>query len=225
VTFKSPLPARVLFVLRLCLALFAVEACALTPDQLLLIVNKNSPAGVELAAFYAKARNVPDGRILALDFPPDREDVSFDDYETKVVPRGPKLSPRAQPAEPGAVSRHVLRHAASASTGRRRRSPSAMSWRTCASGSTRCGSNFRRSYAGLEKLGAEMTPSFRPESGDALEQVGKRADAALRPWQRDCVGCRRAAGAGCSRGLAKLVLDSRVPRRSRRCSPRAAAGI
>ena len=99
-SFKFPLLARLLFVCGCVVALFAADARALTPDQLLLIVNKNTPAGVELAAFYAKARNVPDGRILALDLP-EKDEVSFDEYETKVVPAGTVSRTRAAPDASG----------------------------------------------------------------------------------------------------------------------------
>jgi uncharacterized protein (TIGR03790 family) len=61
------------------------SALALAPENLLLIVNKNVPDGQKLAEYYSKARHVPDGRILALDLPTGDE-VSFDQYETVVVP-------------------------------------------------------------------------------------------------------------------------------------------
>ena len=57
----------------------------LQPDQLVLIVNRSEPAGVELANFYAQARGVPTGRILPLDLPKG-EEISFSDYESIVVP-------------------------------------------------------------------------------------------------------------------------------------------
>ena len=60
-------------------------ALALTPEQILLIVNKNEPAGRELADFYAQQRHLPDGHICELDLP-NSNDISFDDYERKVVP-------------------------------------------------------------------------------------------------------------------------------------------
>src|SRR5688500_19915284 len=40
---------------------------------------------MELAQFYAEARRVPEGRILELELGTS-EDISFEDYETKVVP-------------------------------------------------------------------------------------------------------------------------------------------
>jgi uncharacterized protein (TIGR03790 family) len=65
--------------------LIAPRARALTADELLLVVNKNQPESQQLAEFYAKARSVPDGRIVALDLP-TTDDISFDAYERNVVP-------------------------------------------------------------------------------------------------------------------------------------------
>ena len=61
-------------------------AAALTPDELLLIANGNVPASVKTAEFYAKARLVPDGRILKLNLP-GAEEISFDRYERDIVPQ------------------------------------------------------------------------------------------------------------------------------------------
>jgi uncharacterized protein (TIGR03790 family) len=68
-------------------AVFAPAARGgLTADQIALIVNKNVPESAQLAEFYAKARDVPDGRIIALDLPTGDE-ISFDQYERQVVPQ------------------------------------------------------------------------------------------------------------------------------------------
>ena len=56
--------------LLLAVLLLAPRAFAdLTADNLVLIVNRNEPAGRELADHYAQARGVPDGRIVELDLP------------------------------------------------------------------------------------------------------------------------------------------------------------
>lgn len=71
----------------LCLLIAATGGAAepqLTADQLVLVVNENVPAGEELATYYARARNVPEGRIVALDLPTgDR--MSREDYETRLA--------------------------------------------------------------------------------------------------------------------------------------------
>src|SRR5438094_2957550 len=63
----------------------ARSAFALQADELLLIVNGNVPASVKTAEFYAKARLVPDGRILKLNLP-GSEEITFEKYERDVVP-------------------------------------------------------------------------------------------------------------------------------------------
>src|SRR5690349_9003775 len=60
-------------------------SAGLRADELLLIVNGNIPASVKSAEFYAKARGVPDGRILKLNLPAS-EEIAFDKYEAEVVP-------------------------------------------------------------------------------------------------------------------------------------------
>lgn len=67
------------------LLLFATPAAlALTPDNLLLLTNKNVPESRKLADFYAAQRKLPEGRIVELDLPTGDE-ITFADYENKVV--------------------------------------------------------------------------------------------------------------------------------------------
>lgn len=66
-------------------AMLAASASALTPEQIALVVNKNIPASMKLAEYYAQVRHVPDGRIIALDLP-SSEEISFDRYEREIVP-------------------------------------------------------------------------------------------------------------------------------------------
>ena len=55
----------------------------LKADELLLIVNANEPESFELAKFYAQVRNVPDGRIVALDLKMATE-LPRDAYDSSV---------------------------------------------------------------------------------------------------------------------------------------------
>ena len=57
------------FALLVILVAAAPASAALTADNLVLIVNRNQPAGRELAEHYAEARHVPAGRIVELDLP------------------------------------------------------------------------------------------------------------------------------------------------------------
>jgi uncharacterized protein (TIGR03790 family) len=74
--------ARLITILLLCLGLPGA-AMALSADELLLIVNKNEPHSVELAHFYAQQRQVPNGRIVALEVPA-ADDLSFEQFEAAV---------------------------------------------------------------------------------------------------------------------------------------------
>jgi uncharacterized protein (TIGR03790 family) len=68
--------------------LFALASygwCELTPDQIVLVVNRNSPASIALGREYAVARNIPDGHTVELDLPV-AEELDFNTYETRVVP-------------------------------------------------------------------------------------------------------------------------------------------
>ncbi len=68
-----------------CAALItSVARAELTAAQLLLVVNRNVPASATLAEAYAKARGVPDGRIVRLDVP-ITEQVSWDVYERQIA--------------------------------------------------------------------------------------------------------------------------------------------
>ncbi|MBC7785456.1 MAG: TIGR03790 family protein [Burkholderiales bacterium] len=56
----------------------------LVADQLLLIANKNFPESVELARYYAAARQVPASQILELDLPRG-EDLLPDQYQSRLA--------------------------------------------------------------------------------------------------------------------------------------------
>jgi uncharacterized protein (TIGR03790 family) len=65
-------------------------AAALEPDQIALIVNDKSPGSRELAEFYAKARSIPPGRIIAVSIdqpagPYPLEEMPRSDYEPLVA--------------------------------------------------------------------------------------------------------------------------------------------
>jgi uncharacterized protein (TIGR03790 family) len=61
-------------------------ALALAPDEIALVVNRNVPESIQLAQFYAQARNIPDGQIIELDLP-NADEVPFDTYERQVTPQ------------------------------------------------------------------------------------------------------------------------------------------
>ena len=67
-------------------AFASICSAALGPDQIALVVNSNVPASRELAEFYAQKRNIPAGRIVALDLPFPAEEMPFAQYDAQVVP-------------------------------------------------------------------------------------------------------------------------------------------
>lgn len=60
------------------------SAFALEPDELVLVCNRRVPASVQLATFYAQARNVPADRIVELDLP-DGEQISADKVDRDLI--------------------------------------------------------------------------------------------------------------------------------------------
>jgi len=74
---------RSLLVAFLCLFFPAAALADLAADNLLLVVNKNSPQSLHLAQVYAAARNVPPDRICSVDVP-DAEEMDFQSEQTNV---------------------------------------------------------------------------------------------------------------------------------------------
>jgi uncharacterized protein (TIGR03790 family) len=67
------------------LALIFFGGLALSPQDIVLVVNQNSPDSIRLAKVYAQARGIPDGRAIGLNLPV-AEELNFDVYERFVVP-------------------------------------------------------------------------------------------------------------------------------------------
>lgn len=160
------------------LSLLATPALALQADELLLLVNKNQPGSIELAEFYTTARQVPEGRILALDLTTG-DDIPFDDYEEKVVP-----AVRAHLRENGLGDKVrcvvtffgvPLRIAGKTTTEAERTEIASIQQQL-----ETVRKDLPPIVASLEALAAEVDPKFAAEPGDALDHLGRRADAAMR---------------------------------------------
>lgn len=164
-------------------AAFAVEGerpvSKLSASNLLLIVNKNEPAGQRLAEFYAQQRRVPPGRILAVDLPKGDE-IAAETFHGVLVPavRGflqehnleeevtclvtfygvpLRVGPRVNTAEQTAEYRDVDQQL-NFSTGQ------AM-----------------QAVATAEELAAQARPDFKPATtSQELNALPGRADAAIR---------------------------------------------
>ena len=77
--------------LSLFFGILALEPCvegnshaALTPEQLIILVNDRDPDSVRLGRFYARRRGIPPSHIIALDLP-YRESMSRTEYEEDLV--------------------------------------------------------------------------------------------------------------------------------------------
>ncbi len=57
---------------------------ALEPGEILIVANKNSGAGVALARYYAKTRNIPDSNLLLLVLPVE-ETCGRKHYEQQIA--------------------------------------------------------------------------------------------------------------------------------------------
>src|SRR5688572_2859957 len=186
-----------------------VSVAALAPDELLLIANRNDPASMELARFYANARQVPDGHTLGLDLS-GSEDVSFEEYETKIVPavRAYLRERRLQ----NQVRCLVTFYGTPLRIGGKRTTPAEREELAALRSELE---SARRQLppvvAGLEALAGEVSGGFKPEQGETLEQLGRRADAALRTVAEALRVAAPAEQGPIIVRLAKLVLDFTGP--------------
>ncbi len=166
----------------LCLLIVATgllgrEAWGLQSDELLLLVNKNVAAGQALAEFYANARLVPEGRILAIPLP-DGDEVSFDAYEREVVPavrqflreRGLEKSVRCIVTFYGVPLRIGQRQLAPADK---------QELATVKAEHTKTLGQIGKRLAEIEAKVAQADPAFKPLAGNDLEHLAAQAQADL----------------------------------------------
>lgn len=158
----------------------APAASKLAARNLLLIVNKNDPAGGRLAAFYARQRNVPDGRILALDLPA-ADEVAFDDYERKVVPAVRTFLTDHMLADE--VTCLVTFYGVPLRVGPRSNTPAeAAEYRETAAAAGQALERVRQALATAEEVAAQAKPDFRPPGAQPpadLPGLAARVDAAV----------------------------------------------
>lgn len=179
------MPFRVFALLLLCPAWLAIRPPAaaaappppppLTADGLVLVVNRNAPAGVELAKHYAQVRGVPTGRIVELDLP-DTDEISLDDYERLIAE--PLLSALRDPSVGGKVRCLVTFTGVPFRIAARPKDPSTLAELRLIGEHRRAMDALLGSAAGrAEALAARTDPSFRPPAGRNVS-VGDRLRAA-----------------------------------------------
>lgn len=90
---------RGIFVAMIAWMTLAGSASSVVPSDVVLLVNRNSSRGQELAEFYCQQRAVPTGNIISLDLPIG-EDITRRDYDEKLVmPLRKALLARPKPAK------------------------------------------------------------------------------------------------------------------------------
>jgi uncharacterized protein (TIGR03790 family) len=162
----------------LLLLLAPIARAELGPENLLLLVNKKVPDSQKLADYYAKARGVPAGRVLALDMPIGDE-ISFGAYESEVVPavrdflRTSDLERKVTCivtffGTPLRIAQHKL-------------SPEeAKEIASLKQEQAQLASHLRGVVSSLEEELKQSDPSFTPQLGDDIAHVVARADVAMK---------------------------------------------
>ena len=158
--------------------IFAHLAAALEPDQILLVVNKNEPQGLRLAQFYAQKRNIPDHRIVELDLPAT-EEIPSDVYDRQVVPvlraflRDQKLERK--------ITCMVTFYGVPIRVASRVNSPQDKEeLAKLQAEETALPAKIEPLVQALERVARDGDATFQPKSGVRLENLGQRADAALK---------------------------------------------
>ncbi len=167
------------FCISVVLLLLVAPALALEPAQLALIVNKNQPESVDLAKFYAKARNVPSDRIVQLDLPVNVDEIPFDDYERTV----------AQPVRQFLESNNlksqvtclVTFHGVPLRVAKRANTPQETAELARLRAELgRVQGGIARAVTALERLAASVDPAFKPLQVPTADALARRADHAMR---------------------------------------------
>ena len=180
--YRMPTRASLLLLLSAALLYCPQPAFALQPDEIVLIVNSKEPAGEKLAKLYARKRNIPDGRILALDLPFPQEDVAPEVYDEQVVPKvrafltDNKLEQKVKClvtfwGVPLRIARKVTTPADNERLGEIQRAAGQVV------------GEIQAAVAGQEALAKELDPTFTPKPGggpgpNQLPELGARAGAA-----------------------------------------------
>ncbi len=150
----------------------------LRADELVLIVNRNEPAGVELAKFYARVRHVPDGRILSLDLP-TTDDLPAHQYAREVVPavraflhdRGLERQVRCLVPFYGVPLRIA---------GRQNTPAEAAEFTAAGAALAKLPERVRPAVEAVEAMARRLDPKFSPAAGQSLDELEQRWGAAAK---------------------------------------------
>jgi uncharacterized protein (TIGR03790 family) len=158
--------------------LASVAGASLEPDQIALVVNSNVPAGRELAEFYAQKRNIPPGRIVALDLPFPAEEMPFERYDAAVVPAVRKFLNDNGLRDK--VTCLVTFWGVPLRIGRRVPTPEeAKQLESLRQEAQKAQADLDAAVADAEALAREVTGTYLPGQGRDVQQLAKRAGDAM----------------------------------------------
>ncbi|MBC8106555.1 MAG: TIGR03790 family protein [Anaerolineae bacterium] len=165
-----------LVVLCVVLSSSSVARAQLQPDQIALIVNRNSPESAALADYYIKARNIPAERVLALDLPAGDE-ISFEQYEREVVPAVRKFLD--DPKLDHKIACLVTFYGVPLKIDARKNSPHETRELTnLRAALIEVQQNLAGQASELERRAVQQDPRFQAVKGDTIEALTKRLDHA-----------------------------------------------
>jgi uncharacterized protein (TIGR03790 family) len=161
----------------LLICVICAPALALQPDEIALVVNRNVPEGQRLAEYYAQEREIPADRIIVLDVPA-REEMSFEQYERDVVPpiraflreNGLEQQVKCLVTFFGVPIRIADNRLSEYEREERRLLQQRLE---------EMPAQIRPSVAAAENLARELDPGFSASTGETVEELAQRAEAAL----------------------------------------------
>lgn len=158
-------------------------AAALEPDEIALVVNKNVPESRQLAEEYARARHIPEGRIIETTSNPvaansPAEEIAYVDFEPQIAQPVREFLTKNNLREkvkclvtfwgvPLRVGQRTLGPFEVAELKQIQKDLGSTKWQML------------QSIGALETLARQVDRTFLPEKGDELPQIARRLDAAV----------------------------------------------
>jgi uncharacterized protein (TIGR03790 family) len=180
--FKACAIFRGLCALVLLVSVAAEAHAALTPDDILLVVNSRVPASRALAELYARQRHIPDGRIVEVAVPAwlnePAEEIAFDAYDASV----------AQPIRDFLLRQHLASRVKCVVTfwgvplkiGRRKLTAAETEeWENLKKQLEQERATIASQIAALEKATSDSGPSLKPATGAEIGALTVRFQAAV----------------------------------------------
>jgi uncharacterized protein (TIGR03790 family) len=158
-------------------------AAALVPDEIALVINKNVPESRQLAEEYAKARHIPDGRIIETTSNPiavnsPAEEITYLDFEPQIAQPVRDFLTKNNLRDkvkclvtfwgvPLRVGQRTLGPLEVAELKEIQKELGATKWQIL------------QSLGAVETMARQADPTFLAEKGEDLPQIPRRLDAAV----------------------------------------------